>query len=145
MSDLWRATPKSPISISESFTTLEFATALKHLKPGKSPGPDSICVELITHAEAVLKSWLCSFLSSYLRHLKIPNIWRRALVVAIPKHKKPVEDSKSYRPISCFVSPTRSSKDSYTFVLSRLLTHFSLGSRLGSDGEGQRWISVTIK
>jgi len=32
--------------------------------------------------------------------LKIPKIWRRALVVAIPKPEKPLGDPKSYRPIS---------------------------------------------
>ena len=105
MSGLWRATPTSPVNISESFTSQEFAAALKHLKPGKAPGPDSICPEPITHAGAALKSWLCGFLSSCLRHLKTPKVWRRALVVAIPKPQKPVEDLKSYRPISFVCVP----------------------------------------
>ena len=105
MSDLWRATPTSPMNISESFTSHEFAAALKHVKPGKAPGPDSICPKLITHAEAALKSWLCGFLSSCLRHQEIPQVWRRALVVAIPKPKKPVEDLKSYRSISLLCVP----------------------------------------
>ena len=96
MYDLWRATPTSPVNISESFTSQDFATAIKHLKSGKA-GPDSICLELISHARAALKSWLRSFLSSCLRHLKIPKVWRRALVVAIPKPKKPVKGLKSYR------------------------------------------------
>ena len=81
-------------------------------------------------------------LSSCLRQLKIPKIWRRALVVAIPKPKNPVEDPKSYRPISLVCVPTRSSRGLYTLVLSRLLTHFSLGSRLDSDGEGKPWIRL---
>ena len=38
VSDLWRATPTSPVNTSESFTSQEFAAALKHLKPGKAPG-----------------------------------------------------------------------------------------------------------
>ena len=71
VSDLWRATQTSPVNISESFASHEFAAALKHLKPGKAPGSDSICPELITHAETAMKSWLCGFLSSCLRHLKI--------------------------------------------------------------------------
>ena len=70
------------------------------LKPGKAPGPDSICPELIIHAGAVLKSWLNNFFSSSVRQLKIPKIWRRALVVAIPKPMKPPGKAKSYRPIS---------------------------------------------
>ena len=47
-----------------------------------------------------MKSWLCDFLSFELRRLKIPKIWRRALVVALPNPAKPVGDPKSYRPIS---------------------------------------------
>ena len=85
------------MNISEIFTSQKFAAALKHMTPGKAPGPDSICPELITHAGVALKSWLCNFLSSCLRHLKISKVWRRALVVSIPKPKKPVENPKSYR------------------------------------------------
>ena len=62
VSDLWRATPTSPVNTSESCTSQEFAAALKHLKPGKTPGPDSVCPELIIHAGVALKSWLCGFL-----------------------------------------------------------------------------------
>ena len=52
-----------------------------------------------------MKSRLREFLSSCLCHLKIPRIWRRALVVAIPKPHKPPEDLKSYRPISLLCVP----------------------------------------
>ena len=52
-----------------------------------------------------MESWLRDFLSSCLRRLKIPKIWRRALVVAIPKPAKPVGDPKSYRPISLLCIP----------------------------------------
>ena len=60
---------------------------------------------LILHAEAVLKSWLRNFLSSCLRRLKIPKIWRRAFVVAISKPTKLVGDLKSYQPISLLCVP----------------------------------------
>ena len=96
LSDLWRATTPDAVNISDSFSQREFAAALQHLKPGKALGPDSIYSELILHAGAALKSWLRDFLSSCLRPLKIPKIWRRALVVAIPKPTKPVWDPKSY-------------------------------------------------
>ena len=105
MSDRWRALIPSPVNLSGDFSSKEFAAALLHLKPGKAPGPDSICPELIIHAGTALKSWLRGFLSSCLRPLKIPKVWRRALVVAIPKPKKPVEEPKSYRPISLLCVP----------------------------------------
>ena len=100
VSDLWKAKSSSRVNISENFTSREFTVTFEHLKPGKFPGPDSICPELILHAGAALKSWLCGFLSSCLHRLKIPKIWRRTLVVAIPKPKEPGEAPKSYRPIS---------------------------------------------
>ena len=103
--DLCRASTTSAVNVCGSFTPSEFAAALKHLKPGKAPGPDSICPELLLHAGAALKSWLCGFLSSCLHHLKIPKIWRRALVVAFPKPMKPIKDPKSYRPISLLCVP----------------------------------------
>ena len=103
VSDLWRASTTSAVNVCGSFTPSEFAAALKHLKTGKTP--DSICPELLLHAGAALKSWLFGFLSSCLHYLKIPKIWRRALVVAIPKPMKPVEDPTSYRPISLLCVP----------------------------------------
>ena len=96
VSDLWRATTPDAVNISDNFSQGEFTAALQHLKPGKAPGPDSIFLELILHAGAALKSWLRNFLSSCLHQLKIPKIWRRVLVVAIPKPTKPVGDPKSY-------------------------------------------------
>ena len=49
--------------------------------------------------------WLRGFFSSCLRRLKIPKVWRRALIVAIPKPLKSVEDPKSYCPISLLCVP----------------------------------------
>ena len=103
--DFWRATTPDAVNISDNFSQREFVADLQHLKPGKASGPDSICPELIFHTGAALKSWLRDFISSCLRRLKIPKIWRRALVVAIPKPGKPVGDPKSYRPISLLCVP----------------------------------------
>ena len=67
VSDLWRTTTPDAVNISDNFSQREFAAALQHLKPGKAPGPNSICPELIIHAGAALKSWLRDFHSSCLR------------------------------------------------------------------------------
>ena len=104
VSDLWRATSPDAVNISDNFSQRKFTAALQHLNPGKAPGPDSSCSKLILHYGAALKSWLCDFFSC-LRRLKIPKIWRRALVVAIPKPAKSVGDTKSYRPIPLLCVP----------------------------------------
>ena len=96
VSDLWRATTPDPVNISDTFSQKKFTAGLQHLKPGKAPGPDSICPEIILYAGGAFKSWLCDFISSSLCLLKIPKIWRRALAVAIPKPMKPMGNPKSY-------------------------------------------------
>ena len=102
--DLWSASTPDAVNISENFSQREFTAPLQHLRPGKAPGPDSIYPKLINHdGAAALKSWLRDFHSSCLNRLKIPKIWRRALVVVIPKSMKPVAPPKSYRPISLLI------------------------------------------
>ena len=98
-------TTPDAVNISDNFSQRKFTAALQHLKPDKAAGYDSIFPELILHAGVALKSWLRDFLSSCLDRLKILKIWRRALVVAIPKPTKPVGDPKGYRPISLLCIP----------------------------------------
>ena len=107
VSDLWRAAIPNPLNISENSSQKEFIVALRRLKPGKALGLDSIFPELIIHAGAALKFWLRDFLSSCLRRLEIPKIWRRAPVVEIPKPMKPVGDPKNYRLISLVSVPCK--------------------------------------
>ena len=49
-----------------------------------------------SNVRAALKSWLNNVLSSCLRQLQISKIHGKALVVAIQKRKKAIEDLKSY-------------------------------------------------
>ena len=100
LSDLWKIPTPKGHSISEPFRPEELAAALRCLKPGKSPGLDSIFPEFIIHAGSALKSWFCNFLISCMRQLKIPKFWKRALLAAIPKPEKPLGDPKSYHLIS---------------------------------------------
>ena len=66
MFDLSMATTPDPVNISDTFSQREFTASLRHLKPGKALGLDSICPEIIIYAGAALKSWLRDFLSSWL-------------------------------------------------------------------------------
>jgi len=56
LSDLWKIPTPEGHSISEPFRPEVFAAALRRLKPGKSPGLDSIFPEFILHAGSDLKS-----------------------------------------------------------------------------------------
>jgi len=65
---------------------------------------DCIFPKFTFYARSALKSWLWDFFTFCMRQLKIPRIWRRTLVVAIPKPDKPE------LPPYC-VSPSKSSRD----------------------------------
>jgi len=137
LSDLWKTPTPEGHSITKPFRPEELAAALRRLKPGKSPGLDSIFQEFMLHAWSALKSWFCDFLTSCMGRLKIPNIWRRALIVAIPKPEKPLGHPKSYRPYPCCVSLLKSSRDSSTLVSTQSSTLCSLGSRRAFDTRGR--------
>jgi len=89
---------------------------------GKVPGSGFHFPEFTLYAGPALKSWFCDFLNSCMHQIKIPKIWREALIqtrklsqpqapegiskllwperVAVPKPEKSLGDSKSYRPTS---------------------------------------------
>ncbi|CAK8694999.1 unnamed protein product [Clavelina lepadiformis] len=82
-------------NVSGDFSQNKLDVTLQKTEPGKAPGPDNIYSDHIHHAGPIMKS-----------SLRFPvcdstKIWKRALVVAIPKS---LGDSKSYL---FFVSPSR--------------------------------------
>jgi len=105
LSDIWKIPTPEGHSISEPFWPEQLAAALRRLKPGEFPGLDYIFLEFILHTGSALKSWFCDFLSSCMRQLKIPKIWRRALMVASPKPEKSLGHPESYRHISLLCVP----------------------------------------
>jgi len=93
----------------------ELAAALSHLKPGKSPGLDSIFLfNFILHAGWTLKSWFCDFLTISLLQVKITKIW--ALIVAIPKPESHWGIQRAITLCLLLASTPRSFRDSSTFV-----------------------------
>jgi len=84
--------------------------------------------EFILHAGVALKSWFCDFLTSCMCQLKIPNIWIRALIVAIPKPGKALGNPKSYRPISLLWND-RSAVDQVTLLTQDIEDSFSAKRR----------------
>ena len=118
VSDLWRATTPDAVNISDNFSQREFAATLQYLKPGKAPGPDSICPELILYAGAALKSWLRDSFFPVCADSKFPtsgeeHLWSRSQNKEIPWGIQRVIDQ-----YLCSVSPTRSSRGLSTPALS---------------------------
>jgi len=88
---------------SDPFRPEEITAALKRLKPRKSPRFHLPGVHTPRRVGSQILFW--DFLTSCMRQLKIPKIWKRALIVAIPKPEKPLGDPKTYHPISLLCVP----------------------------------------
>ena len=104
VAELWK-TDSHDSELTNPFTMEEMFSALKLLKAGKAPGPDIIHPEFLLHTGDAVTNWLRLFLSSSMDRCKIPKVWRRATVIALPKPNKPTDDPKSYRPISLLCIP----------------------------------------
>ena len=115
-----------------AFRPEELAAALRRLKLKKSPGLDSILPEFILHAGSALKSWFSDFLTSCMRQLKIPKIWRKELIVAVLKPEKPSGDPRVTVSYLCCVSPLKS-----TLLLNQSSTYCSYRSRRAFDTGGR--------
>ena len=89
-----------PTELSKPFSLDELATGLSLLKPGKAAGLDDVLTEMLQHLGNKARYWLLDMLNEFTRTKHIPSIWRKAKVIAIPKHGKDPSSPKSYRPIS---------------------------------------------
>ena len=84
----------------EIFTLRELDTAMKKLKPRKSPGPDKIHNEMLLQLSMMGKLILLKLINMTWDNKSIPATWRNAMLTPILKKNKPAEELKSYRPIS---------------------------------------------
>ena len=94
-----------------------------------------MCPELILHAGNNLKTWMNKFLSSCMHQVNISKIWRRPTVIAIPKPSKPLDEPRSYRPISSLCIPFKILQRLYYArvepIIDPPLPHEQAGFRLG--------------
>ena len=81
-------------------TLHELNSALKKLKAKKSPGPDGISNEMLTHLGSAAVCKLADIFNSSWEHGKLPQVWREAVMTPILKTGKDPKKATSYRPIS---------------------------------------------
>ena len=86
------------------FTIQDLGDAISLLKDGKAPGFDIIHHEMIKCFEQNTRLWLLDMFNDCLKQKQIPNVWRKAKVVALLKPGKDPESPKSYRPIALLCS-----------------------------------------
>lgn len=84
----------------EPFSMDELNTAVKDMKINKAPGIDDLRTEQIKNFGDITLQWLLKLFNTCVTDLKLPNMWRKARVIALLKPGKDSKDPKSYRPVS---------------------------------------------
>ena len=58
-------------------------------KVNKSPGPDHICGRILKHCAKQLTSIFSDIFNWSLRVQKVPNLWKKSIIIPVPKCNKP--------------------------------------------------------
>jgi len=82
------------------FTAEDVANALKTVKPGTAPGYDNMHSEFLKHLGPKGFTWMAKLFTRIARERRMPKVWRRANVKALPKPGKDPQIPSSYRPVS---------------------------------------------
>jgi len=139
-----RRSEKSTEEVMETGLTLnELQTALKKLKTKKSPGPDHITNEMLTHLGSFATQTLLDIFNLSWREGRLPQIWREAIMTPILKRGKNKQKAASYRPISLtsVVGKTMESiinqRMKWFLETQNLLAHQQAGFRMFRSTEDQ--------
>ena len=120
-----------------SLAKIEVKEACTSRIKGKTPGPDLITQEIISHAYLAIPDWFYSIYSMLINQGYHPKIWKQATGIILKKPKKPdYSQPKAYRVISLLnclgkVSERILAKRlSYLAETTNLLHPSQIGSRL---------------
>ena len=73
--------------------------ALKKMKSGRALGPDGIPIEAWKCMRDVGVSWLTKFFNKIILTKKMPDEWRKSILVPIYKNKGDIQSCTNYRGI----------------------------------------------
>ena len=93
-------TDKNMSYYTKTITLEELQQAIKNLKNNKAAGLDDIRTEQLKHLGPIALQWLLNMYNHCIEQKTVPNIWRKAKVIAILKPGKDPDNPKSFRPIS---------------------------------------------
>ena len=82
------------------FSGQEMADQLRRMKRKKAPGMDGVCTEHLLHLGPRAQEVMLRLFNMSWRSAEVPSVWRRAVIIPIPKAGKDPQDVASYRPIS---------------------------------------------
>ena len=93
--------PRANIKLfEEPFNITEVNKSLRKLRSRKTPGPDKIHNEMLTHLGEKGKQVILSLINKSWLKGELPKAWRIAIIKPLLKKGKPADEVSSYRPVS---------------------------------------------
>jgi hypothetical protein len=89
----------SRLTTHERIQEAEIGEALKRMKGDKAMGPDGILIEVWRCLSERMVVWLTKLFNLIFRSNKMPEEWRRSILVPIFKNKGDVQSCTNYRGI----------------------------------------------
>ncbi len=83
----------------------EIVEAIRKLKLGKAPVSDGITAEMMKYGGEIVVDWMMLICNLAWEQSKVPEDWRKAIVVPLYKGKGNREESNNYRGISLLSVP----------------------------------------
>ena len=94
------------------FTCNTVKEAKRNTKKNKAHGPDRVAPIHLHHLARVALRYLTNTLNFSVNSAKIPNIWKIGRVIPLHKPGKPIDESKSFRPMT-LLSPIAKLTENY--------------------------------
>ena len=91
---------KNDLDNAHTHTEEETQAAINRSKPSKAIGPDNISNLHLKHLGKAGVQYLTKIFNLSLKTSEIPTIWRKSIIIPLPKPGKDHSESKSYRPVS---------------------------------------------
>ncbi|KAK3570181.1 hypothetical protein QTP86_015886 [Hemibagrus guttatus] len=107
----------------------EVRKALKRMKSGKAVGPDDILVEVWKCLGEAAVEFLASLFNRVLESEKMPEEWRRSVLVPIFKNKGDVQSCSNYRGIKLMSHTMKKEHNRCNFALRILMEKYRDGQR----------------
>ncbi len=79
--------------------------AIRKLKVGKAPGPDGITAEMLIYGGEIVVDWMMWICNLAWEQSKVPEDWRKAIIVPLYQGKGNREECNNYRGISLLSVP----------------------------------------
>lgn len=87
-------------AVAVEFDPSEVAAAIDSFSNSKAAGPDGLNILHLKHLGPRGLDFLTGLLNLSLATASIPRLWRKSVIIPLPKVQKPISEGSSYRPIS---------------------------------------------